>query len=73
MKTIFCMLGMHGPNWVGDRHHEPLSERTAGFERTCRLCGAVWHGRQVERYFSGQLWRTSGDWRRVAKPLLRSK
>lgn len=61
LGNILCFLGFHGPEWFGNRGDEDRALRTAGFERTCMHCGAVWHGRQVETRYM----RTIGDWIRV--------
>lgn len=60
LRWLLCRLGVHGPNWYGsdDTHR---SCRTEGFVRTCRDCGAVWHGEQVY----GRTMRYLGNWRRV--------
>lgn len=60
LGAALCRVGWHGPDAMGWRGHH-RSQRTAGFERTCGVCGAVWHGREVETRYT----RTVGDWERV--------
>jgi hypothetical protein len=61
-SRLACWLGIHGPQWFGTGSVH-RSSRTASFERTCRVCGAVWHGDEVEV----RNVRTLGGWLRVKR------
>ena len=60
LSRLLCRLGLHGPDFMGN---EPTtrSSRSAPLERTCLVCGSVWHGEQVY----GREIRYLGNWRRI--------
>lgn len=60
LDRLLCSVGVHGPNIFGNESSHK-SQRTDGFERTCTVCGAVWHGSQVY----GRTMRYLGKWSRV--------